>query len=413
MSSQQFGSPSDLQYLKDCNIESNSEFYYRDLTSNNYEHRIKLDPTNERKMDIRSYIPLNHLHQNIIKEPPLPPSENAFDKADIESDIAKQISHHKYQQLLQKEKHIAEMNSKKNKEIRDNFIREKMELKAELTAIIRDALTFSKKNNPMIAMLPNSIVKLQDNKALNISSNSLNMSQASRVSSRSVQKYESNAFLKSLGIDLLNLSPDNINIDIDKAYANIQNWKTDRNIREVIRYKVVNEIMSVEEKRASQKVEKLNKKLAVYKTKKKEESVRLKKQLEEAMKAEEDKKDPKMKMKIKMMQSVNMKREFSVKKKGSKFSSVDEKKPVEIKRKKKDKNKNMLTEPKKKIKLNSYHHVDKILKFIHQSDALSENPAICKHFMNIKYNKKMDDLTKKLLSKNKLESAIDNDSRLF
>lgn len=413
MSSQQFGSPSDLQYLKDCNIESNSEFYYRDLTSNNYEHRIKLDPTNERKMDIRSYIPLNHLHQNIIKEPPLPPSENAFDKADIESDIAKQISHHKYQQLLQKEKHIAEMNSKKNKEIRDNFIREKMELKAELTAIIRDALTFSKKNNPMIAMLPNSIVKLQDNKALNISSNSLNMSQASRVSSRSVQKYESNAFLKSLGIDLLNLSPDNINIDIDKAYANIQNWKTDRNIREVIRYKVVNEIMSVEEKRASQKVEKLNKKLAVYKTKKKEESVRLKKQLEEAMKAEEDKKDPKMKMKIKMMQSVNMKRDFSVKKKGPKFSSVDEKKPVEIKRKKKDKNKNMLTEPKKKIKLNSYHHVDKILKFIHQSDALSENPAICKHFMNIKYNKKMDDLTKKLLSKNKLESAIDNDSRLF
>lgn len=413
MSSQQFGSPSDLQYLKDCNIESNSEFYYRDLTSNNYEHRIKLDPTNERKMDIRSYIPLNHLHQSIIKEPPLPPSENAFDKADIESDIAKQISHHKYQQLLQKEKHIAEMNSKKNKEIRDNFIREKMELKAELTAIIRDALTFSKKNNPMIAMLPNSIVKLQDNKALNISSNSLNMSQASRVSSRSVQKYESNAFLKSLGIDLLNLSPDNINIDIDKAYANIQNWKTDRNIREVIRYKVVNEIMSVEEKRASQKVEKLNKKLAVYKTKKKEESVRLKKQLEEAMKAEEDKKDPKMKMKIKMMQSVNMKRDFGVKKKGPKFSSVDERKPVEIKRKKKDKNKNMNTEPKKKIKLNSYHHVDKILKFIHQSDELSENPAICKHFMNIKYNKKMDDLTKKLLSKNKLESAIDNDSRLF
>ena len=132
-------------------------------------------------------------------------------------------------------------------------------------------------------MLPNSITgmitKIKEDKGLNISVNSLNISQMSKNSSRSVKKYESNAFLKALGIDLLNLSPDNIKIDIDQAYNFILNWKTDRNIREVIRYKVVNEIMSVEEKRASQRVEKLNKKIAVYKHKKKEQGMKLKKEL--------------------------------------------------------------------------------------------------------------------------------------
>ena len=70
--------PSDLQYLKDCNIQSNSKIVYKDITSNNYENRIKLDPENETKMDIRNYIPLNHLSQTIIKE--YPEEINAFDK---------------------------------------------------------------------------------------------------------------------------------------------------------------------------------------------------------------------------------------------------------------------------------------------------------------------------------------------
>ena len=411
--------PSDLQYLKDCNIQSNSKIIYKDITSNNYENRIKLDPENETKMDIRNYIPLNHLNQTIIKE--YPEETNAFEKADIEADITKQISNHKYQVLLQKEKNINEIVSKKNKEIRDNFKKEKEDLKRELTQIIRDALTFSKKNNPMTSMLPNSITgmitKIKEDKGLNISVNSLNNSQMSKNSSRSVKKYESNAFLKALGIDLLNLSPDNIKIDIDQAYNFILNWKTDRNIREVIRYKVVNEIMSVEEKRASQRVEKLNKKIAVYKHKKKEEGMKLKKELEEAMKAEEDKQDPKLKVKMKMMNSVRGKtpKDFSDKNKQKKFGAKVElrKKTVssDKMRRRRGKKEQEVKEPKIKIKLNSYNHVDKILQFIHQSDELSENPTICKHFLNIKYNKKMDDLTRKLMAKNRLESTIDSDPK--
>ena len=279
----------------------------------------------------------------------------------------------------------------------------------------------AKKNNPMTSMLPNSITgmitKIKEDKGLNISVNSLNISQMSKNSSRSVKKYESNAFLKALGIDLLNLSPDNIKIDIDQAYNFILNWKTDRNIREVIRYKVVNEIMSVEEKRASQRVEKLNKKIAVYKHKKKEQGMKLKKELEEAMKAEEDKQDPKLKVKMKMMNSVRGKtpKDFSDKNKQKKFGAKVElrKKTVssDKMRRRRGKKEQEVKEPKIKIKLNSYNHVDKILQFIHQSDELSENPTLCKHFLNIKYNKKMDDLTRKLMAKNRLESTIDSDPK--
>ena len=273
----------------------------------------------------------------------------------------------------------------------------------------------------MTSMLPNSITgmitKIKEDKGLNISVNSLNISQMSKNSSRSVKKYESNAFLKALGIDLLNLSPDNIKIDIDQAYNFILNWKTDRNIREVIRYKVVNEIMSVEEKRASQRVEKLNKKIAVYKHKKKEQGMKLKKELEEAMKAEEDKQDPKLKVKMKMMNSVRGKtpKDFSDKNKQKKFGAKVElrKKTVssDKMRRRRGKKEQEVKEPKIKIKLNSYNHVDKILQFIHQSDELSENPTVCKHFLNIKYNKKMDDLTRKLMAKNRLESTIDSDPK--
>jgi cysteine sulfinate desulfinase/cysteine desulfurase-like protein len=138
----------------------------------------------------------------------------------------------------------------RNKSIQQEIDQEKLSLKAELTQIIRDALLFSKKNNPMTSMLPNSINEIiskvkEDNKALNISVSSINLSQTSKASIRSIQKYESNAFLKALGIDLLNLHPDNININVDKAYEFISKWKTDRNVRQVIRYKVVNEIMSI------------------------------------------------------------------------------------------------------------------------------------------------------------------------
>ena len=394
--------PSDLQYMLGGKANSNSKFFYKDITSNNYEDRIKLDPVSEPKMDIRNQIPVHHLTQAVVKE--FPDGIDAFEKADYEAEITKQVSLQKYQTLLQKEKDIGELVSKRFKKIRDDFHSEKDKLREELTNLIKDALKFSKKNNPMISMLPKALDHV--NTSFNVSDVSL-----SRVSTRSVKKYESNLFLKELGIDLQNLSPDNIKIDIDKAYEFIKHWRTDRNINEVLRYKVVNEIMSVEEKRASQKVEKLNIKLKEYKHKKKENE-KMKKELEEAMKKEEDKKDPKLKMKMKMLKSVQNHKKFEDKDaKGPKVevkkTYTGEKGPRRRRKKKEEVNK-----PKTKVNLNSYEHVDKVLSFIRQSDNLSENPNVCKHFLNIKYNKKMDDLTKKMLAKNKLESVIDTETKV-
>ena len=120
-------------------------------------------------------------------------------------------------------------------------------------------------------MLPesiNDIVKnIKEDKNINLSMNSINLSHLSGTSSTSANKkrYESNEFLKLLGLDLINLTPDNIKLDIDKAWDFIMSWNVNRDIYEVIRYKVVNEISSVEEKKASLKVAKINNKINKYK----------------------------------------------------------------------------------------------------------------------------------------------------
>ena len=276
--------PNELNYMNNACAQSNSQFHYKDLTSKNYEHRIKLDPEGEPKIDLRNYIPNHHLHQSIIKE--FPEDKNAFEKADIEWDISDQVNKHKYQLLLQKEEFINKLCEDKNAEIRKDLNDRKEKLRIELTKLIRDTLLFSKKNNPLSAMLPesiNDIVKnIKEDKNINLSMNSINLSHLSGTTSTSTNKkrYESNEFLKLLGLDLVNLTPDNIKLDIDKAWNFIMSWSVNRDIYEVIRYKVVNEISSVEEKKASLKVAKINNKIHKYKEQKKEFDEKIKKLFE-------------------------------------------------------------------------------------------------------------------------------------
>lgn len=405
--------PSELQYMKGGFIDSNSQFFYKDLTSFNYDHRIKLDPDKETKMDIRNQIPVHHLSQSIIKELPETNDLNAFEKADTQSEFTKQCSLHRYQLLLQKEKDIAAIVKTNFKAIKDSIQKEKDELKQSLTKIIRDTLVFSKNNNPMNSMLPNHIseiiTKIKTDKNINISISSLNISsisKGSKASTKSIKKYESHSFLKSLGLDFKHLTHDNINIDIEKAYEYVKSWNTTRkDVNDVIKYLVVNEIMSVEEKKASKKVERLNKKIKKYKEKKKENHMKYKKELEEAMKAD-DLVKPRMtikQLKLEKRSKSGLKPSTAPMKKETKISERLLRNPKSKLRRKKD-------EPKEKVRYqyNAYQHVDKILNFISNSDELSDNPAVCKHFLNIKNKKRMDDLTQKLIMKNRLEVTIEN-----
>ena len=407
-------SPTELNYMKNPYINSNSHFHYKDITSNNYEFRIKLDPENETKMDLRDQIPIHHLTQTIVKEFPNEKELNAFEKADIESDITKQVSNHKYQVLLQKEKNLTNICNEKNNQIKKELNETKERIKNELTKIIHDTLIYSQKNGPMASMLPNSIneiiSKIKEDKAMNISISSIGS--VSRNSNSSIKRYESNEFLKMLGIDLTNLNPHNIKIDINKAWNFIMSWKTDRKIEEVIRYKVVNEIMSVAEKKATEKVAKLNQKIHLYKEKKRKE--------EELKKLSEESDDKIKQIRQKMRNSVSGKKDFKklAKEKNKIFGKPQTAQQLreESKKKSQMRKKSKMEEQKplkQVIKLNSYRHVDKILDFIDSSESLSKNLPIYNHFTNIKYKKKMDEMNRRILNKNRIEPIVESDTKVF
>lgn len=398
--------PNETQYLHNFNpLYSNSIFSYKEISSRNYNYPIPLNnPVQDPPIYLQSNLKPHHINHYLIKSNSnCSISPSAFHNADIHTQITSQLTKHKYQLLLQKEQNLEQLVNTRNKSIQNEIAQEKLSLKNELTQIIRDALLFSKKNNPMTSMLPNSINEIiskvkEDNKALNISVSSINLTQTSKASIRSIQKYESNAFLKALGIDLLNLHPDNININVDKAYEFISKWKTDRNVRQVIRYKVVNEIMSIAEKRASQKVEKINKKLKVIKDKAREENIRRKRLKEEE----------KYKQELLLSQTIDtasmMHRYYST---GQKMKT-----PV-VEVRKKYKHNNVIRNNVKRynplsktlVRYNSYKNLDKIISFINQSDSLKENVQVCKHFNNLNDNQDMNQVVKRLKRKNRLQSA--------
>ena len=274
-------------------------------------------------MELRNNKPINQIKDLVIKEFP-EKQLSAFEKADLESEIQKQIKIQKYNQLIQKEQDLNKIINKRNKQIKEAFSKEKEELKNQLINIIRNALTFSKRNNPIFSMLPEEIMsEIEKKRDLNQSSFSLlNTSNFSMMSNVKKNKYESNAFLKSLGLDLENLNANNINIQIDKAYEFVKNWKVDRNINEIIRMKVVNQIMNVKEKRALQKMEKIKEKLKQIKESKRRNDIMKKKEQEKAKKLLEDSLSPSQKAQKKMKEKLKKSQSFIQNKKFNKFKYI-------------------------------------------------------------------------------------------
>ena len=385
---------------------SNSQFFYKDISNYNFEHRIRLNPSGEcGSHDIRYSIPLSHVKHHLQKSDYLSKSTgaiNSFDKAEMESKIASNIKKQKYQNLLKKDKDINNLCNNKKKEIKEEINKKKQKLKKELTRIINDALLFSKKNNPVKSMLPENINEIVEKakKETQDMSLSLNISNLSKISSIAGEnkKPKRVEFLSLIGVDVENMKYNHININIDKAWKFIKKLAKGRNIEEILRYKVVNSIMSITEKKASEKAKMIYDKLAIYRSymNKKKEEERKRKQLEDEEKYKELlKNNPKELIRQKMVKSLSQPKLFN---KIEKFQMKGKKE----KRLKKSESAIFSPKHKKVTRLNSYKDVDKIINFIDTSEKDSQSKFCKDHFMNIQMTKTMDIYRANLLRKNEI-----------
>lgn len=390
---------------KNPKCRSNSLLHRKETANKEYKNRISLSPLGELKMDLRDQIPTYHVRDMILKSNYINEINaiKAFDKANLEADMHSQIQKQRYQLLLEKDLNINNRCKTKSNEIRIQFENRKTYLKDQLTSIIKDSLLFAKKNSPVAAMLPPDVheffekMKTEDDDLENFSATNTKRSNSAKINKNTKQnkyiKKHKNEFLSLIGVDVNNLSIDNINVDIDKAWKFVLKWAKGRNVDEILRYKIVNSIMSLTEQKASEKVKKIYQKLSIYKEhkrKQRREEMRKKKE-EEQKKLEELKKmDPSDLIKKKMRESLKVTKTFN------KEESTLTSRPKMKKKKKKEEE----TPKMEIIKLNAYNDVDEIIRFIDNSKKNSQSKFYKDHFNNIKRTKTMDQKMKKLMNKN-------------
>ena len=149
-------------------------------------------------------------------------------------------------------------------------------------------------------------------------------------------------------------------------------------------YKVVNSIMSICERKASEKVKKIYEKLNIYREimrKKKREEMRKKKEEERKRLEELRNKNPRELIRQRMATSVSKPQKFE--------TSLSNKKAYRKKKK-------HLTEKKPIIKYDAYKDVDLILGFIDNSARNSNSKLSRVHYANIKTMKNMDQNLEKI-----------------
>ena len=385
---------------------SNSQFHYKSISNSDFENRIRLNPEGETNThDIRYHFPETHIKHYLVKSDRFSKANcsiSSFDNAEAESKIALHIKNQKYQKLLEKDKHINRLCQEKNKEIQEEIKNKKQNLKQALTRIINDALLFSKKNNPVKSMLPeniNEIVEKARKETMDMSL-SLNISNLSRISSITAEqkKPKKIEFLSLIGVDVENMKYNHININIDKAWKFIKKISKGRNVEEILRFKVVNAIMSMTEKKASEKARKIYDKLKIYKNymNKKKEDEKKRKQIEDEEKYKELlTKNPKELIKQKMMNSLS---------KTKAFKNIYNIKKKDMKEKKltRSQSATLIHGEKNIVRYNSYKDVDKIINFIDSSKKGSQSKYCKEHFVNIQMAKEMDLNKKNILTKNEI-----------
>ena len=400
---------------------SNSYNHYKDISNHNYEHRIRLKPEGEDKsMDIRENFPISLIQNYYIKSNTMfqknknHTCKNAYESADIQNRIFYQTNKQKEQMFLENEKIINRTCKNKTQEIKESLDKKKLKLKEELTTIIKDALKFGKKNSAVRAMLPDNINEIvekakKETQDLSLNLNVSHISKISRVSSigmkTGIQKAD---FLQLLGVDVENLNISNVNIDIDKCWNYILKLAKGRKVEDILRYKVVNEIMNITEKKSAEKAKKIYEKLAIYKkymeNKRREEMLRKKREKEQKEQEAISSKDF---IKKKIKKSLSQPRLLSPEAKSEqKFSFMKgsstkklrksiqfTKKDKKEKQKKSDGERSSLKNAFRKknlIRLDAYNDVNKIIDFIDNSKKNSQSFLFKNHFSNIQMAKSIN-----------------------
>ena len=399
--------PSDLNTMRNPKNRSNSLFHYKSIANQEYSSRISLDPEGEKKIYLNYHINPGHAFNVFYKTDYLEENKSlrASERANLQTEINSQVKKQKYQVLLEKDSYINSLCHKKNTEIKNEFKARKEKLKNNLTHLIKEILIFAKNNSPIGAMLQPEIAEILEKKKIELDNSLISYSFESTKDItqknvkpgkgkgkgkevKKIKKRTKNEFLKLIGVDADNLSVNNINLDIDKAWNYIMRWGKGRDVEEILRLKVVNAIMSLTEQNAADKVRHINEKYNIYrqhKERERQEKLRKKKEEEEKKLEELRKLDPREFIRNKMKESIGKKGNFK------KYSYS-----LGVLRKRQKR------EEKKRIELNSYKDVEKILAIIDNSQKDSKSRLFEQHFRNIRTRKSIDLGRDKAMEKNKL-----------
>ena len=388
----------DLNGILNPQGRSNSLFHYRPIANQKYSSRISLDPEGERKLHLKYQKNPGHIFNVFYKTNFLEENKSlkANERADLQSEMNTHLKKQKYQILLEKDFLIQNVCNKKNNEIKTEFNERKMKIKNKLIQIIRESLIFAKNNSPVGAMLQSNvqnflerIKKEPDNSLISLESTKENNEKTKLDNIKKNKKKQKNEFLRLIGVDVENLSINNINLNIDKAWNYILKLGNGRNIEDILRMKVVNSIMSLTEQNAALKVKHINQKYEIYKEHKNEEKMeKLKKKREEEEKKLEEfrQMDPREIIKEKIKESLGQKSNLR------KYSHS-----MDLMNKKRQKENKV----KKRIELDSYKDVEQILDIIKNSEKDSKSRLFLDHYINIRRRKSIDLRKEKAMEKNK------------
>ena len=198
---------------------SNSKFLYKKGKKNYSKTNISSNLYNN--------IPTNITLKKIPRPNCITPIRNldAYEKAEIESAINNQIKSKKYQNIILKDREIKNYLHLENNEVKKEIEQQKLKLKDDLTKIIKDSISLAKSTYKTV-----------------------NLSVDSRDVKKSNSKQKNINFLNSIGISIepLNNRNNNINVNIDKTWNYVNKIsKGKNNIDDILRYKIVHNLMVI------------------------------------------------------------------------------------------------------------------------------------------------------------------------